>query len=174
MASVAKNNLLSSKKTIFAPMSNNDTLRTLRYSFDFNDFVMIDIFSKGGLKVTREEVSNWLKRDEDEGFKAIYDKDLAAFLNGLIILKRGPKEDGIPVTEKSLDNNAILRKLKIALNMKDDDMLEIFGLRGFRLSKHELSAFFRNPTQSQYRQCKDQVLRNFLQGLQMKLRPTSE
>jgi uncharacterized protein YehS (DUF1456 family) len=155
-------------------MNNNDVLRILRYTFDFNDFVMIDIFGKGGRTVTREEVSNWLKRDEDEGFKSIYDKDLAAFLNGLIILKRGQREEGTPVAEKSLDNNMVLRKLKIAMNMKDDDMLEVFGLRGFRLSKHELSAFFRNPSQSQYRQCKDQILRNFLQGLQMKFRPTAE
>lgn len=152
-------------------MSNNDVLRSLRYTFDFNDFLMMDIFSKGGLTVTREEVSNWLKKDEDEEYKAIYDKDLAAFLNGLIILKRGPKEDSTPVAEKTLDNNAILRKLKIALDMKDDDMLAVFALKSFRLSKHELSAFFRRPTQPQYRQCKDQILRNFLQGLQMKFRP---
>lgn len=152
-------------------MSNNDILRTLRYTFDFNDFVMIDIFGKGGLSITREEVSNWLKKEEDEGFKAIYDKELAAFLNGLIILKRGPKDDSLPVAEKSINNNLILRKLKIALNFKDEDMLEIFGLRNFRISKHELSAFFRNPTQSQYRDCKDQVMRNFLMGLQMKFRP---
>lgn len=155
-------------------MSNNDVLRTLRYTFDFNDFLMMDIFGKGGLTVTREEVSNWLKKDEDEEYKAIYDKDLAAFLNGLIILKRGPKEDSTPIAEKTLDNNAILRKLKIALDMKDDDVLEIFALKSFRLSKHELSAFFRRPTQPQYRQCKDQILRNFLQGLQMKFRPSVE
>ena len=154
-------------------MNNNDILRTLRYTFDLNDFFMMDIFAKGGLTVTREEVNNWLKREDDEQFKAIYDKDLAAFLNGFIILKRGPKEDGVPVAEKSLDNNMILRKLKIALNMKDEDMLEVFAEKGFRLGRHELSAFFRNPSQAQYRQCKDQVLRNFLQGLQLKLRPTS-
>jgi uncharacterized protein YehS (DUF1456 family) len=132
---------------------------------------MAEIFKLGGKAVFSEEVSHWLKKEDEPEFVKLYDKDFAAFLNGLIILKRGPKEEGTPPAEKSLDNNAILRKLKIALNMKDDDMLEIFGLRGFRLSKHELSAFFRNPTQSQYRQCKDQVLRNFLMGLQQKLRP---
>jgi uncharacterized protein YehS (DUF1456 family) len=152
-------------------MSNNDVLRTLRYTFDLNDFLVMDIFEKGGLSVTREQVSNWLKKDEDEEFKAIYDKDLATFLNGFIILKRGPKEGATPISEKTLDNNAILRKLKIALDMKDDDMLEVFALKNFRISKHELSAFFRRPTQPQYRQCKDQILRNFLQGLQMKFRP---
>ncbi|MDF2158419.1 DUF1456 family protein [Algoriphagus sp. CAU 1675] len=152
-------------------MSNNDILRTLRYTFDFNDFEMIDIFGLGGLEVTRPEVSDWLKKEEDPEFKPIYDKQLAVFLNGLIILKRGKKDDQIPQPEKSLNNNLILRKLKIALNLKEEDMLAIFANRNFRISRHELSAFFRKPSQPQYRECKDQILRNFLQGLQMKHRP---
>lgn len=154
-------------------MHTNDILKSLRFTFDFNDFVMIEIFGMGGLTVTRELVSNWLKKEEDPEYKSIVDKELASFLNGLIILKRGKKDDITPIAEKSLDNNLILRKLKIALNLKEEDMLEIFALRNFRLSKHELSAFFRNPSQHQYRQCKDQVLRNFLMGLQLKYRPTS-
>ncbi|WP_026953361.1 YehS family protein [Algoriphagus mannitolivorans] len=154
-------------------MSNNDLLKTLRYTFDFNDFVMIEIFGLGGLETTREEVSNWLKKEDDEAFKPIYDKQLASFLNGLIILKRGKKDDNIPAAEKSLNNNLILRKLKIALNFKEEDMLEVFALRSFRISRHELSAFFRNPSQPQYRVCKDQILRNFLMGLQQKFRPSA-
>ena len=54
--------------------------------------------------------------------------------------------------------------------MKDDDVLETLKLANFRLSKHELSAFFRKPDHKHYRECKDQVLRNFLQGLQVKVR----
>jgi uncharacterized protein YehS (DUF1456 family) len=72
------------------------------------------------------------------------------------------------------NNNLILRKLRIALNLKEEDMLAIFALRSFRLSAHELSAFFRNPSQAQYRECKDQVLRNFLMGLQQKFRPKED
>ena len=154
-------------------MSNNDLLKTLRYTFDFNDFVMIEIFGHGGLEVSREEVSNWLKKEDYEEFKPIYDKELAAFLNGLIILKRGKKDDQVPAAEKSLNNNLILRKLRIALNLREEDMLEIFALRKFRISRHELSAFFRNPSQHQYRVCKDQILRNFLMGLQEKHRPSA-
>ncbi|GMQ30971.1 DUF1456 family protein [Algoriphagus confluentis] len=153
-------------------MKNNDILKILRYTFDLNDFVMMEIFANGGIQVDRSQVSNWLKKEEDEEFKSIYDVDLAAFLNGFIILKRGKKEgDSAPEPEKKLNNNLILRKLKIALTLRDEDMLELFGLRGFRISKHELSAFFRNPSQPQYRECKDQILRNFLMGLQMKYRP---
>ncbi|WP_297335595.1 DUF1456 family protein [Algoriphagus sp.] len=152
-------------------MSNNDILRIIRYTFDFNDEQMISLFQQGGESADRAIVSAWLKKEDDPEFKALFDRPLAAFLNGLIILKRGKKEGEDPAPEKSLNNNQILRKLKIALNLKDLDMLEIFGLRQFRISKHEISAFFRKPDQHQYRDCGDQVLRNFLLGLQAKYRP---
>lgn len=151
-------------------MSNNDILRSLRYTFDFGDDKMIKLFGLGGKSVTRAEVSDWLKRDEDPDFKGIYDKDLAFFLNGLIIDKRGKRDETLPVAEKTLTNNMIFRKLKIALEMKDEDILEIMDSVNLPISKHELSAFFRKPTQSQYRLCKDQILRNFLRGIQLKFR----
>lgn len=152
-------------------MNNNDVLRSLRFTFDFNDPKMIEIFKEGGIETTREEVAKWLKRDDDEEFVAIYDKDLAGFLNGFIIEKRGKKEGASPALEKSLSNNQVLRKLKIALNLQDQGMLEMLEKAQFRLGKHELSAFFRKPTQAQYRDCKDQVLRNFLKGMQLTFRP---
>jgi len=152
-------------------MSNNDILRSIRYTFDINDFLMIEIFGKAGVEVDRSTVANWLKKDDEEEFKPIYDKDLAAFLNGFIIIKRGKKEGKEIVNEKSLSNNQVLRKIKIALSLIDEDMLNMLKAAEFRLSKHELSAFFRNPSQSQYRDCKDQVLRNFLKGLQLTFRP---
>lgn len=152
-------------------MTNNDILRSLRYTFDFNDDKMIALFSLGGKQVTRAEVSDWLKREEDPEFKGIYDKDLAYFLNGFIIDRRGKKEGEEPVAEKTLSNNLVLRKLKIALDMKDEDILEVLASMNVNISKHELSAFFRKPTQKQFRLLKDQILRNFLRGLQVKFRP---
>lgn len=151
-------------------MNNNDTLRRLRYTFDFSDSEVIGLFSSGGKEVTRTEISDWLKADDDPDFKPIYDIDLAAFLNGFINLKRGKREGPQPKPEKSLSNNNVLRKIKIALNLRDDDMISIFALAKLRVSKHELSALFRKPDQKQYRPCKDQFLRNFLHGLQLKYR----
>jgi|SRR5690554_3863221 len=152
-------------------MNNNDILRSLRYTFDFSDATMIEIFDLGGLTTTRAEVSDWLKKEDHEDYKPVNDFKLAVFLNGFINFKRGKQEGKeVVVPEKQLTNNIILRKIKIALNLRDDDMLEILSKAGRHLSKHELSAFFRNPTQSQYRPCLDQVLRNFLQGLQKKHR----
>ena len=151
-------------------MTNNDILRRMRYIYDFNDNAMIKLFAEADSKVSREEISDWLKKDDDENYKACNDVTLATFLNGFINNKRGKREGAQPEPEKKLNNNIIFRKLKIALNMKDEDVLEILKLAGFRLSKHELSAFFRKPGHKHYRECKDQVLRNFMQGLQHKFR----
>jgi uncharacterized protein YehS (DUF1456 family) len=129
---------------------------------------MIELFALGGQNVTRAEVSDWLKKDDDPNFIQITDNQLAVFLNGLIVDKRG-KKDGVElVAENRLDNNTIFRKLRIALNLKDEEILAIIELAGMKISKHELSAFFRNPSQPQYRPCNDQILRNFLKGLQTK------
>ena len=151
-------------------MKNNDILRRLRYTFDFGDDKMIELFAKGGMVVTRAEVSNYLKKDDDETHKPLNDRIFAMFLNGFISNFRGAKEGPVPEPEKALNNNIIFRKLKIALNLKEEDILAIYDLVEMRISKHELSAFFRNPSQPQYRECKDQFLRNFLDGLQAKYR----
>jgi len=151
-------------------MTNNDIIRRLRYTFDFDDMKMIELFQSAGMDVKRSQISDWLKPDEHELFREIYDQELAVFLNGLINEKRGKREGPLVRPEKRLSNNQILRKLKIALNLKDKDMLDILTLADFKMSKHELSAFFRKPTQSQYRLAGDQVLRKFLHGMQIKYR----
>ena len=151
-------------------MDNNDILRRIRYTFDFNDSKMIAIFGLAELQVTREQISDWLKKDEDPAFKQCSDTQLAVFLNGLINDKRGKKEGPQPRPEKRLTNNIIFRKLRIALNLQAEDVLEIMMMGGLRISKHELSAFFRKPDHKNYRECNDQILRNFLKGIQLKYR----
>ena len=151
-------------------MINNDILRRIRYVFDFDDTKMIALFALADYQVTREEVSNWLKKDDDPDYKACNDKLLAIFLNGLINDKRGKREGVQAEPEKHLTNNIVFRKLKIALNLKDEDILELMENIDFQLSKHELSAFFRKTSHKNYRECKDQVLRNFLKGLQYRYR----
>lgn len=155
-------------------MTNNDILRRVRYTFDFDDSKMIAIFALGGRVVTREQVSAWMKKDDNPSHLKLNDTQLATFLNGLINDKRGKKEGVQPEPEKRLGNNIIFVKLKIALNLQAEEILSILELVGFGLSKHELSAFFRKPGHKHYRECKDQVLRNFLHGLQLKYRGKEE
>jgi len=151
-------------------MENNDVLRRIRYIFDFGDDKMISLFDNMAFEISRTIISAWLKRDDDPEMIEMSDVDLAIFLNGLIIDKRGRREGPLPESEEELNNNIILRKLKIALNLKTDQVLHMFGLAGKRISPHELSAFMRNPKQKQYRYCNDQYLRQFLNGLQKNFR----
>ena len=151
-------------------MTNNDILRRLRYTFDFNDSEMIALFGLANFEVSRSQVTNWLKKEDDPAYQNCTDSQLAFFLNGLIIDKRGKKEGPQPESEKILTNNIIFRKLKIALDLKAEDVLAIMQLANLRLSNHELSAFFRRPDHKHFRICKDQILRNFLKGLQLKYR----
>jgi uncharacterized protein YehS (DUF1456 family) len=151
-------------------MTNNDILRRIRYTFDFNDSKMIAIFGLADHQVTRGQISDWLKKDDDSAYQKCSDTQLAIFLNGLINDKRGKKEGPQPAPEQRLTNNIIFRKLKIALNLKAEDTLEIMTLADLRISKHELSAFFRKPGHKHYRECKDQILRKFLKGVQLKYR----
>ncbi len=155
-------------------MTNNDILRRIRYVFDFNDDTMIKIFALADSKVTREQISSWLKKDDDPDYKACTDTQLATFLNGLINFKRGKKDGPQPEPEKKLNNNIIFRKLKIALNLKEEDTLALLKLADLTISKHELSAFFRKEGHKHYRVCKDQILRNFIKGLQLKYRPAAK
>jgi uncharacterized protein YehS (DUF1456 family) len=151
-------------------MTNNDVLRRIRYIFNFDDSKMIAIFGLAGQEVTRAEISDWLKKEDDPEYKTCGDRQLAVFLNGLIIEKRGEKEGPQPEAETTLTNNIIFRKLKIALNLQADEVIKLVNQADFRMSKHELSAFFRKPGHKHYRECKDQVLRYFLKGLQLKYR----
>lgn len=155
-------------------MNNNDILRSLRYTFDISDSDMTEIFAQADFEANRAMVSNLLKKDDAPDFKNCDDEMLATFLNGFINKRRGKREGAQPVPEKQMTNNITFRKLKIALNLQSDDILDILDMADFRLSSHELSAFFRKEGHKHFRQCKDQVLRNFMHGLRVKHRPDGD
>jgi len=154
-------------------VTNNDILRRIRYVFDLKDSKMIAIFALADLTVSREQVSNWLKKDDDADYASCSDTQMATFLNGFITEKRGAKDGPKAAIETKLTNNIIFRKLKIALNLQNEDVLDVLQLAGLKISKHELSALFRRIDHKHYRVCKDQILRNFIHGLQIKYRPSS-
>lgn len=151
-------------------MTHNDVLRRIRYIFDLNDNHMIEVFACADHTVTREQVCAWLKQEADPGYEEITDKQMAIFLNGLINARRGRRDDPQPAPEGNLTNNMILMKLRIALNLQSDDILTLLEETGLTFSKHELTALFRKPGHKHFRRCEDQVLRNFLKGLQLRFR----
>lgn len=161
-------------------MLNNDILRRLRYALSLNDKAMIEIFALGETPVSREQILQWLKKEHEEGFVSLPNTQMRAFLDGLITYKRGKLERETPplalspAASKSLSNNTILKKLRIALAFKEEEMLNSFQLANFKLSRGELSAFFRQKGHKHHRECGDQVLRNFLQGITLYFRQPIE
>jgi uncharacterized protein YehS (DUF1456 family) len=147
-------------------MTNNDTLRRLRYALNRNDQAIAEITSKSGRQTTEAEVINWLKFEDEPGFIALPDADLCCFLDGLIVEKRGPHPSGtVPAPMEVLSNNEILKKLRIAFNLKSDDMLAVFKKAEFDVSSAELGSFFRRAGHPKYTKCPEQVLRKFIKGL---------
>lgn len=132
---------------------------------------MVGIFAAAEATVTTEQVVAWLTKEGEQGFVKMSDTQFATFLNGFINIKRGKREGPQPVPETKLNNNIIFMKLRIALNMKAEDVIATLAQVDFGLSKHELSAFSRKVENKHYRVCNDQVLRLFLTGVQQQYRP---
>ena len=150
-------------------MINNDLLRRISTIFDFNDEKIFAVFKLGQGVITAEQLADTCKEKDDSRYKPLLDVEFASFLNGLIIEKRGPKDGPQHPTEQVLSNNIVFNKLKIALALKADEVIEILELAQLSLGKYELSAFFRNVNHKHYRECSDDVLSTFLKGLQIKL-----
>ena len=154
-------------------MTNNDILRRLRYALDIKDLTMVEIFKLSEYEIARSDLIDLLKKEEEEGYVDCSDEVIVLFLDGLIIHKRGNGEMAPGHVEKRdlpLTNNGILKKLRIALKFREDEMLSTLKLAGMCLSKSELSALFRKEGQRHYKECGDQILRNFLKGLTTRFR----
>ena len=144
-------------------MTNNDILRRLRYAFNYTNLDVSKVIAHVGKKVELKQVGLWI---QSEGFEPLTDSVLCQFLDGLIIEKRGTQPDrAVPKPLNKLSNNEILKKLRIALSLKDDGMLDIFKNAEFVVSKSELGSFFRKEGQRNYTKCSEQVLRKFTHGL---------
>jgi uncharacterized protein YehS (DUF1456 family) len=154
-------------------MTNNDILRQLRYALNIGDSAMIEIFKLAGHEMEKSDLTDLLKKEDDEGFVNCSDDVLGYFLDGLILHRRGRKEIRPGETRKTdsrLTNNAILKKLRIALELKEDDMIAILKLAGVGVSKSELTALFRREGHKNYKECGDHFLRKFLRGLSIRYR----
>ena len=154
-------------------MNNNDVIRRLRYALDINDRTMIEIFKISGYTLTSEDLRGLLKKEEEEGFIECTNNMMELFLDGFITYRRGKQEPrpGQPAPKKEvLSNNVIFKKLRIALALRGEDVLEIMRLSDKKVSSSELSAIFRQKDHRNYKSCGDRYIRNFLKGLTIKYR----
>ena len=166
-------------------MSNNDILIRLRYALDMKDADIVEIFKLGGIELTIEDVLKILIKvdddvdiEENEEIMNCNNFMLESFLNGFIIFKRGKQDLKTEKTAKvvlSMNNsrsvnNVLLKKLKIALALSSEDMIDILEEAGVMITKGELSAVFRKEGHKNYKECGDRYIRNFLKGLAIKYR----
>lgn len=166
-------------------MENNDILIRLRYAQDIKNIDMVEIFKLGGVKVTKEDVLNMLRKPEEvygeidveegEEYIKCNNRMLESFLNGFITFKRGkqdpkPGQPETPALTNEHVNNMLLKKLKITLALTSEDMLDIFKMAGITVTKGELGALLRKPGHKNYKECGDKFARNFLKGLAAKYR----
>ncbi|WKA59141.1 DUF1456 family protein [Planococcus shenhongbingii] len=163
-------------------MDNNDLLIRLRYALDIKNTDMVEIFKLGGVELSKEEVLKVLtKTPEEEDVKEsenhipLDNAMLESFLNGLIVHKRGrqdpkPGQPEQPPLTNEPSNNLLLKKVKIALQLTSDDMLDILKLAGVTVSKSEMGGILRKQGHKNYSVCGDRYARNFLKGLALKYR----
>lgn len=152
-------------------MTNNDYLRSIRFLLDVGDAKIVEIIKLSGISVPLDEVKAYLLNEEDAGYLKCSDEVMAHFLDGLVYFKRG-KDESRPVVpfEFPITNNVVLKKLRVAFSLKEDDMHDVLKLAGFTVGRSELSALLRKNNHVNYRECGDQLLRNFLKGLTIKER----
>jgi uncharacterized protein YehS (DUF1456 family) len=146
-------------------------MRSVRYMLDISDAKVVDIIKLSGFATPKADVIAYLTKEDEEGFVHCPDDVMAHFLDGLVIFKRG-KDETRPQQpiELPITNNIILKKLRVAFELKEDDMHAILKAAEFPVSKPELSALFRKFGHTNYRTCGDQLLRNFLKGLTLRIR----
>jgi len=154
-------------------VTNNDILRRFRYALDISNPKMLEAFLSAGHEIDQTELLALLKKEGEEGFMDCSNSLLEGFFDGFITVRRGKQEGVSPKPAsagKERINNIILRKMRIALEMKDEDMLAVMGLAGVSVTKSELGALFRNKEHKNYKECGDQFLRSFLNGLTYRYR----
>lgn len=144
-------------------MDNNEVLRSLRKALSANENTMAEIYSLSGVQMEGQQMKNLLKQVNESEFQTCEDAALAHFLRGLIIHRRG--EQRSTSNEDTLSNNQILKKLRVAFELKDPDMHEVFSSGHRELNKQELKSLFRNEEHKNFVVCDDKLMRAFLKGL---------
>lgn len=154
-------------------MTHNDVLRRFRYALDMSNATMLEVFRLANHDMDQATLLDLLKKEDEAGYRECGPELLGTFLDGLITLKRGARQ-GAPDSPtkggEELTNNDILKKIRIALELKEEDLIAIMKLANVAISKAELSALFRGRGQKNYKKCGDQFLRQFLQGLTIRCR----
>ncbi len=151
-------------------MKTNDILYKIQKALNLSQEEMLEAYKLADYNMDATHLDSLLKRRQDEGSKLCSYEELGVFLDGLVILKRGPspkKPDSGKVNDDivELTNNLILKKLRIAKELKEAETEIIFSLGEAELSKQQLASLFRKEGHKNFKECSDELLMSFLDGL---------
>jgi len=149
-------------------MDNTKVLQQIKQAVSLDAARLVAIFALGGESIDEATTQAMLSEASAPDFVPCKGDTLLCFLNGLILDQRGqrPTADKGPEPQpEPLSNNVVLKKLRIALQLKEDGVLRILDAGGTALSKRQLGALARRRGNKHYRVCSDEVLASFLDGL---------
>lgn len=149
-------------------MRTNDIFRKLTQSLQCDAAAIQSLFAPADIDLNDKEILNLLKTDYQPGFEPMPDYVLLIFLDNLIDAKRGKKSDvEVDTVNKhhKLANNDVLKKLRIAFNLHEQDVRDVFKAATIELTKSDLSALFRKPGNTHFKVCDDELLLDFIEGL---------
>lgn len=147
-------------------MQTNEIVNKTIEAIGLNIDDLLEIYRLVDYKIDTDSIGKWSLSPDDDNFLLCSYEDLGNFLDGLIILKRGASADEKRADEiVELTNNLILKKLRVALNLKEHDIEIIFALGEISLTKQQLSSLFRKETHRNFKVCSDELLMAFLDGL---------
>ena len=148
------------------PINTNEILYRIKKALNLSESEMLQVYALEAYPMEASHLASLLVRRQDKTFILCSYEELGVFLDGLISLKRGTSSNK-PAEDEAveLNNNLILKKLRIALNLKEAETEIIFGLADIELSKQQLSSLFRKEGHKNFKVCSDELLLAFLEGL---------
>ncbi len=147
-------------------INTNEILFRIQKALNLTTEEILEAYKLEDYTMEASHLESLLKRRQDDGSILASYEELGVFLDGLVTLKRGPSPKKANEDEAvELTNNLILKKLRIALELKEPETEIIFGLAEVELSKQQLASLFRKKGHKNFKECSNELLMAFLDGL---------
>jgi len=147
-------------------MQINDILFKLKTALSIDNESLIKAYALAEYEMKEERLNSILKRRQDKGYEDATYEELGVFLDGLVLLKRGPSDKVANDDEVvALTNNLILKKVRVAMELKEPELVILFALAEVSLTKRQIGSLFRKEGGKNFKECSDELLIKFLEGL---------
>ena len=147
-------------------MEINDILFKIKTALSLDNTQLLEAYTLANYDMSEERLDSILKRRQDKGYTDANYEELGVFLDGLVLLKRGPNEKEVNSDEAvALSNNLILKKIRVAMELKEAELVILFALAEVTITKRQIGSLFRKEGGKNFKACSDELLMAFLEGL---------